>query len=408
MRRVAVTGLGVISPSGNGPAELFNNLMAGRSAVRRISAAYAEKLSIGIAAEVQFKFSDYMSKKTTALDRTSQMALAAAAQAWTDSGITLDDSAKERAGVYIGTGMGGAQSLDEVTTQLYKENKSRVSPLSIVKIMSNAPAAHISIAYGLMGPCLTYTTACSSSSVAIGEAFRQIKYGLCDVAVSGGTESIVNYVSMKCWESLGVVALEDPADASASCKPFSKDRTGFVLGEGAAVIVLEDMERALKRGAKIYCELSGYGSTADAYHITGPTVNGQVRAMKLALDEAEMNADSIDYINAHGTATAANDVVETQAIKKVFGDIAYKLPVSSTKSMHGHLIGAAGAVEFVISVLAIGNKAVPPTTNLHIPDPECDLDYVPNAGRTHLNIKSAMSNSFAFGGTNAVLIVREI
>ncbi|HMK55297.1 MAG TPA: beta-ketoacyl-[acyl-carrier-protein] synthase family protein [Dissulfurispiraceae bacterium] len=407
MRRVVVTGLGVISPSGNGPAELFDNLMAGKSGVCRISGSYAEKLSIKIAAEVHFKLSDYVSRKTTALDRTSQMALAAAAQAWADSGIALDDAGKVRAGVYLGTGMGGAQSLDEVTTQLYKEDKSRVSPLSIVKIMSNAPAAHISIGYGLMGPCLTYTTACSSSSVAIGEAFRQIKYGLCDVAVAGGTESIVNYVSMKCWESLGVVALEDPVDASTSCKPFSKNRTGFVLGEGAAVVVLEDLETARKRGAKIYCELSGYGSTADAYHITGPTIDGQERAMKLALDEAGINADSVDYINAHGTATAANDVVETKAIKKVFGDRAYRIPVSSTKSMHGHLIGAAGAVEFVISVLAIRNKAVPPTTNLSIPDPECDLDYVPNAGRTGLDIRSVMSNSFAFGGTNAVLIVRE-
>lgn len=408
MRRVAVTGLGVISPTGNGAAELFENLMAGKSGVRRISAAYAEKLSVKIAAEVHFKASDYFTKKTTILDRTSQMALASAAQAWADSAMTLAAGEETRAGVYLGTGMGGAQSLDEVTTALYKQDKSRVSPLSIVKIMSSAPAAHISIEYGLKGPCLTYTTACSSSSVAIGEAFRQIKYGFCDIALAGGTESIVNYVSMKCWESLGVVALEDPEEPSASCRPFSKNRTGFVLGEGAAVVVLEDLERAKRRGAKIYGEVVGYGSTADAYHITGPTVDGQERAMRMALEEAGMGPESIDYINAHGTATAANDVVETQAIKKVFGERAYRIPVSSTKSMHGHLIGAGGAVEFVISMMAIQNKAIPPTANLNMPDPECDLDYVPNVGRTGQGVRAIMSNSFAFGGTNGVLVAREV
>jgi 3-oxoacyl-[acyl-carrier-protein] synthase II len=302
--------------------------------------------------------------------------------------------------------MGGAQSIDENCRQLYAENKDRINPLTIVKVMSNAPAAHISINYGLTGPCLTYCTACSSSSVALGEAFRQIKHGFSDVILAGGTECLITFGSFKSWESLGVLATEDPEDPSASSKPFSKDRSGFVIGEGAAVLVLEEMERAKKRGARIYAEVAGYSTTADAHHITAPTVEGQASAMLLALNEAGLGIGDIDYINAHGTATAANDIVETQAIKKVFGDRAYKIPVSSTKSMHGHLIGAAGALEFLISVLAIQNNAVPPTANLKNPDPECDLDYIPNAGRTGLNINAVMSNSFAFGGTNAVLVAK--
>ncbi len=408
MRKVVVTGLGVVSPSGNSPEELFGNLMAAKSGVRRISAAYAEKLNNKISAEVDFNPLVFFPKKMVSLDRTSQMALAAALQAWKDSGLVLDGRENPRAGVFIGTGMGGAQSVDEISIQLYIEGKTRVSPLSIVKIMSNAAASHISINYKFSGPCLTYSTACSSSSVAIGEAYRQIKYGLIDTAFAGGTECITNFASFKCWESLGVLAKEDPDDFAASCKPFAKNRSGFVLGEGAAVIMLEEMESAKRRGARIYGEVVGFGSTSDAHHITGPTVDGQARAIQLALEEAEIVPEDVDYINAHGTATAANDVVETQAIKKAFGDSAYKVPASSTKSMHGHLIGAGGAVEFVISLLAIKNGAIPPTAHLTVPDPECDLDYVPNEGRNGLNIRTVMSNSFAFGGTNAVLLARKV
>ena len=398
----------MVSPSGNSADELFGNMMAAKSGVRRISAVYAEKLSNKISAEVDFNPLDFFPKKMVSLDRTSQMALAAALQAWMDSGLTPNSEVNPRAGVFVGTGMGGAQSVDEISIQLYVEGKSRVSPLSIVKIMSNAPAAHISISYKFAGPCLTYSTACSSSSVAIGEACRQIKYGFVDTAFAGGTECITNFASFKCWESLGVLAKEDPENFAASCKPFAKNRSGFVLGEGAAMVILEEMESAKKRGAKIYGELIGYGSTSDAYHITGPTIDGQTRAMQQALEEAGIAPEDVDYINAHGTATAANDLVETQAIKKAFGDVAYKVPASSTKSMHGHLIGAGGAVEFVICMLAIKNGAIPPTANLTIPDPECDLDYVPNEGRTGLNIRTVMSNSFAFGGTNAVLLAGKV
>jgi 3-oxoacyl-[acyl-carrier-protein] synthase II len=382
--------------------------MSAKSGVGRITAAYAEKLTNKISAEVDFDPLVFFSKKMVSMDRTSQMALAAALQAWRDSGLTLSDEEKKRAGVFMGTGMAGAQSVDEISVQLYIQNKIRVSPLSVVKIMSNAAASHISIGYGFAGPCLTYSTACSSSSVSIGEAYRQIKYGFVDTAFAGGTECITNFASFKCWESLGVLAKEDPDDLTTSCKPFSKNRTGFVLGEGAGMIMLEEMERAQRRGAKIYGEVIGYGSTADAHHITGPTVDGQERALRMAMDEAAIGPEDVDYINAHGTATAANDFVETQAIKKAFGDVAYNIPVSSTKSMHGHLIGAGGAVEFVICMLAIKNKAIPPTANLKVPDPECDLDYVPNKGRSGVNVRTVMSNSFAFGGTNAVLLAREV
>ena len=408
MRKVAVTGIGLVSPVGNTAHEAFGNLMEGKSGVRRITAAFAKQLSTTVAAEVSLNMSEHFSvKQLRNFDRTTQLALLASEQAWGDSGVILSDEEKERAGVYVGTGMGGAVSIDEATYQIYKKEVSRVSPLFITKIMCNASASHISIQHGLLGPCLTFSTACSSSAVAIGEAYRLIKSGHADVIVAGGTESLIAYSSIKAWESLGVLAMEDASDPAASCKPFSKDRTGFVLGEGSAMVVLEEMERAKKRGATIYGEVAGYGSTADAYHITGPSVDGQARAIRQALEEASLGTDAIDYINAHGTATGANDVVETQALKKALGERAYSIPASSTKSMHGHLMGAAGAVEFVITLLSIRNKAVPPTANLKIPDPECDLDYVPNTGRPGLKVRTAMTNSFAFGGTNAVLIVKE-
>ncbi len=409
MGRVAVTGIGVISALGNSAEVFFQNLAAGKSGIRRISSAYAEKLSVRIAADSTFSGDDFFSKKQLGLlDRASQLALAAASQAWIDAGPGPSEEEKQRSGVYLGTGMGGANSLDEMFTKLYKADATRVSPLFVTKIMANAPASHVAIQYGLTGPCLTFSTACSSSAVAIGEAFRQIKHGYSDIILAGGTESLLAYGSFKCWESLGVLAPEDKEDPAASCRPFSRDRAGFVLGEGAAIVVLEAMEKAAKRGAKIYAELAGYGSTADAFHITSPSVEGQTRAMSLALEEANLRPDEIDYINAHGTATAKNDVVETQAIKKAFGDKAYSVPVSSTKSMHGHLLGAAGAVEFVASLLAMKHQTLPPTAHLREPDPDCDLDYVPNCGRTGVRVRTVMSNSFAFGGTNAVLIAKAI
>jgi 3-oxoacyl-[acyl-carrier-protein] synthase II len=382
--------------------------MAGKSGVRRISSEFSNLLSVKVAAEVDFNPFDYFNKKqVSSLDRVNQFALAAASQAWKDAKLSLDAKEKERSGVYMGTGLGGANAIEDGYVRLFKENSDRVKPLSVLMIMSNASASYLSIEYGLTGPCLTVSTACASSSNAIGEAFRQIRDGYADVMLAGGTEAFLTYGVFRSWEALRVLAMEDPDDPSKSCKPFSKNRSGLVLGEGAAVVVLEEMERAVRHGAPLYAEILGYGSTSDAFHMTKPSFERQAQAISEAIREAGISSEDIDYINAHGTATQWNDLLETQAIKKVFGDYAYKVPVSSTKSMHGHTIGAAGAIEFVVSLLAIKNQAIPPTTNLDQPDPECDLDYVPNIGRKGVKVNTVMSNSFAFGGTNAVLIARK-
>jgi len=408
-RRVVVTGLGIISPCGNNIDDFSFNLMAGKSGVRRISSDYSSLLSVKIAAEVDFNPLDYFIKKQlSSMDRVNQFALAAASQAWKDSELSLDAKEKERAGVYIGCGMGGGNTIEDLYDQLFKHNAAKVKPLTVLMVMNNASASYISIEYGLSGPCLTLSTACASSANAIGEAFRQVRDGYVDVMLAGGAEAFLTYGGYRSWESLRLLADEDPEDPSKSCKPFSKNRTGLVLGEGAAVVVLEEMERAARRGAPIYAELIGYGSTSDASHITRPSLEGQARAMAEALKEAALLPEDIDYINAHGTATHWNDLLETQAIKKVFGDYACKVPVSSTKSMHGHNMGAAGAIEFIVSLLAIKNQAVPPTINLDHPDPECDLDYVPNIGRKGVKVNTVMSNAFAFGGTNAALIAGKI
>jgi len=408
MKRIAVTGLGIISPIGNNINDFSASIMAGKSGVRRISSEYSNLLSVKIAAEVDFNPSDYFDKKQIFyLDRVNQFALVAASQAWKDAKLSLDNKEKERAGVYLGTGLGGANAIEEGYIRLFKENSDRVKPLSVLMIMNNASASHISIEYGLTGPCLTLSTACASSTNAIGEAFRQIRDGYVDLMLAGGTESLLTYGVFRSWEALRVLAVEDPDDPSKSCKPFSKNRSGLVLGEGAAVVVLEEMERAVHREAPIYAEILGYGSTSDASHMTKPSFEGQARAISEALGDAQISPEEVDYINAHGTATQWNDLLETQAIKKVFSNYAYKVPISSTKSMHGHMMGSAGAIEFVVSLLAIKNQAIPPTMNLDQPDPECDLDYVPNISRKRVKVNTVMSNSFAFGGTNAVLIAKK-
>jgi len=408
-RRVAVTGLGIISPCGNQVDDFSLNLMAGKSGVRRISLANSSLLSVKIAAEVDFDPHDYfMKKQVSRLDRVNQFALAAASQAWKDSELSLDAREKERAGVCVGSAMGGGNTIEDLYDQLFRHNADRVKPLTVPMIMNSASVSHISMAYGLTGPGLTLSSACASSANAIGEAGRQIRDGYVDVMLAGGAEAFLTYGGFRSWEALRVLAAEDPEDPSKSCKPFSKNRTGIVMGEGSAMVVLEEMERAVRRGAPIYAELMGYGSTSDASHITRPSLEGQARAMAEALKDAGLLPKDIDYINAHGTATQWNDLLETQAIRKVFGDHACKVPISSTKSMHGHAMGAAGAIEFVASLLAVKNQAVPPTINLDQPDPECDLDYVPNTGRTGVKVDIVMSNAFAFGGSNAVLIAGKI
>ncbi len=407
MRRVAVTGIGVVSPSGNDRHALFDHLLSGQSGIRRLDHAFCERLIAPIAAPAQFNGEDYFpAPKLRMLDRVSQFALHAASQAIADAGIAFDAEDKRRAGVFIGTGMGGSHTTDDGYQTIYGERSDRVKPFSVLMAMNNAAAAWIGIEHGITGPNLTFSTACSSSAVAIGEAWRRIGSGEVDLMIAGGSEAPLTFGTLKAWEALRTLAVEDPADPSASCKPFAKDRSGLVLGEGAAIVVLEEWERAVARGASIYAELAGYGLSTDAAHITRPTVGGQARAMRLALASADLPPSAIGYINAHGTGTLANDAVETAAIKEVFGQHAYRVPVSSTKSMHGHLLGAAGALEFVVSVLALQSRMIPPTMHLQLADPECDLDYVPLRARKADELHAAMSNSFAFGGTNAVLIAR--
>jgi beta-ketoacyl-acyl-carrier-protein synthase II len=405
MKRVAVTGIGVVSPLGNDVNTLFENLAAGRSGIRRLDATFCERLAAPIAAPAAFNAEQYFpAPKLRMLDRVSQFALHAAQQAVQDSGLALEQEDRQRIGVFVGTGMGGSETTDDGYHTVYGERSDRVKPYSVLMAMTNAAASWIGIEYLLGGPNLTFSTACSSSAVAIGEAWKRIAGGEVDAMIAGGTEAPLTFGTLKAWEALRTVASEDPADPAASCKPFAKDRSGLVLGEGAAIVMLEEWERAQRRGARVHAELLGYGLTTDAAHITRPTIDGQARAMQMALQSAGMEALSIDYVNAHGTGTQANDPVETAAIKQIFGERAYRVPVSSTKSMHGHLLGAAGALEFVVALLAMRRRTIPPTMHLRIPDPECDLDYVPMEARKNYELRSVMSNSFAFGGTNAVLI----
>ena len=407
MNRVAVTGLGVVSPLGNDPAAVLQSLRAGRSAVGRLDQPFADRLASPIGAVARFDAAArFDAPRLRMLDRVSQFALAAAADALADARLSPGQSDPYRAGVSVGTGVGGALTTDEGYHTLYAEGSDRLKPFSVLMAMNNAPAAWIGIEHGLRGPNLTYSTACSSSAVAIGEAWRRIRGGVAGGVFAGGAEAPQNFGTLKAWEALRTVATAHPRDPSASCRPFSRDRCGLVLGEGAAMLVLEDWQRALDRGATILAELVGYGLCTDVSHITRPSVEGQAAAMRAALAAAGIAPQEVDYVNAHGTGTQANDPVEVAAIKAVFGAHAQRLPVSSTKSMHAHLLGAAGALECVIALLAMRAGLVPPTAHLHDPDPACDLDHVPLHARTDVRLRTVMSSSFAFGGTNAVLIAR--
>ncbi len=407
VRRVAVTGLGVLSPIGNDPSTFFANLMAGKSGIKKMETDFVDSLDCKIAAYINDyePLDHFVKNKAATMDRVTQFAVSASQQAINDAGLNLETEDLERFGVYLGTGMGGAASIEEGYVRLYKEQARRLKPFTVLMAMNNAASAQVALDFGITGPDLTFCTACSSSSVAIGEAVRQIRHGYTDVMLAGGSEALLTFGTIKAWEALRTLADEDEADPSTSCKPFSGNRSGLVLGEGAGMIVLEDMDRAVARGAKIYAEVIGYGSSNDSSHITQPSVEGQARAMRKALAEAKITADQLDYINAHGTGTKLNDITETNAIKQVCGN---KIPVSSSKSMHGHLMGAAGAVEFVACMMAIQEQALPPTAHLVVPDPECDLDYVPNIGRKNVKVDIIMSNSFAFGGTSGVLIAKKV
>ncbi len=406
MRRVAVSGIGVVSPLGNSVAELFANARAGRSGVHRLDLPFATRLLAPVAATAQFDAAAHLDPiRARMLDRFSQFALFAANQAVADSHQALAGADLARAGVFVGNGMGGTLTMDAGYKTLYGDNSDRIKPFTILMGMQNAAAAFIGIEHGLQGPNLTYSTACSSSAVAIGEAWLRVASGQLDVALAGGTEAPLSCGSMKAWEALHTVARIDADDASASCRPFSKDRSGMVLGEGAAMLVIEPWERALARGATIHGEILGYGLSNDASHITRPSVEGQAAAMRAALQSAALDAGAIDAINAHGTGTLANDSTETAAIRAVFGSRAMHVPISATKAMHGHLLGAAAALECVLAMLAMQHAVALPTLHLHTPDPECDLDYVPHCARDGVAARTMLSNSFAFGGTNAVLVL---
>ena len=407
MRRVAVTGIGVVSPLGNNAAHVFQNARAGRSGIHRLDAPYAQRLIAPLAARSTFDATQYFdAAKLRMLDRVSQFALVAAGDALTDSQIKLSEMDLGRVGVFVGTGMAGTQSNDDGYKTLYGEQSDRIKPFTVLLGMHNAPAGWIGIEHGIRGPNLTYSTACSSSAAAIGEAWLRVASGSIGMALAGGCEAPLSFGSLKAWEALHTLASVDADDAATSCKPFSKNRSGMVLGEGAAMLVLEPWDDAIARGATIHGEIIGYGLTTDAGHITRPSVDGQAAAMRAALQSAALAPSDIDAINAHGTGTQANDSTETMAIKAVFGEHARNIPISATKAMHGHLLGAAGAFECALSLLAMQHQVALPTLHLKTSDPECDLDYVANVARDNVSVRTMLSNSFAFGGTNAVLVLR--
>lgn len=406
-RRVAITGLGALSPLGNSAAEAFDRAIAGRSAIRLLDTSWAEELHAPLAGCVDFEAERYFdAPRARMLDRVSQLALVAARQALADAHLQLPGDHGGRVGIFMGSGMGGSTTTDEGYHTLYAEHSRRVKPFAVLMSMCNAPAAWIGIELAVSGPVLTYCTACSSSAVSLGEAWQRIRDGRLDLAIAGGAEAPLCFGVMKAWEALHALASVDPEDASTSCKPFARDRSGLVLAEGAAILILEEWSHAIARGAMIHGELVGYGLATDAGHMTRPSVAGQATAMQAALDSAGCEPTAIGAINAHGTGTQANDGVETAAIKQVFAEHAYRMPVSATKAVHGHLLGASAALELVLALLALRHGLLLPTMHLQEPDEACDLDYVPNRARPDASVTTVMSNSFAFGGTNAVLVAR--
>jgi len=409
-RRVVVTGLGIVSPVGIGVSEAWANVLAGRSGITRITRFDAAPFAAQIAGEVKgFDVSKYLAvKEARRFDLFLHYGTAAAIEAIADAGIKASEANAERIGVNIGSGIGGLPMIEDGARTLTQQGPRRISPFFIPGTIINMISGNLSIMYGFKGPNLAITTACTTSTHCIGESARLIAYGDADVMVAGGSESTVCPLAIAGFSSARALSTrnDDPATAS---RPWDRGRDGFVLGEGAGVVVLEELEHAEARGAKIYAELVGYGMSADAHHVTAPCADGDGarRCMINALKDARANLDEVDYINAHGTSTPLGDLAETIAVKRCFGNHAAKLAVSSTKSMTGHLLGAAGGVEAVFTVLGIEHQIAPPTTNLHEPDPQCDLDYVPNQAR-EMRIRLALSNSFGFGGTNATLAFRPV
>jgi nodulation protein E len=401
-RRVAVTGIGVISAIGKSRAEFWESLHEGRCGIRPMMLVPEGSVRFPNAAEVPaYRAEDYFEpKEADLLDRFAQFALIAAREAVRDSGIEFDTALRENAAIVTGSCVGGKQTEDEGFHGLYGLKNTRFNPLSIPKVMANAGASRISLEFGITGPVYTVSTACSSANHAIGQAFWMVRNGTAEVAIAGGSEAPFSLGLLKAWEAMRVVSPD-------TCRPFSKDRRGLILGEGAAMLVLEPLDRAIARGAHIWGEIAGFGMSSDAHHITQPSAIGAAKAMRVALTDAGIEAQSVGYINAHGTGTPANDPTETEAIRNVFGDSADRIAVSSTKSMHGHALGAAGAIEAAATLLAIHEGILPPTANFTEPDPACNLDIIANTARAAI-VQFALSNSFAFGGLNAVLVFGKV
>ena len=401
MHRVVVTGLGAVSPIGKTAPDYWVGLASGTCGIGPLTIPYAEELNQKNAAEVKdFRPLDYFQdRQLSSLDRVSQFAIVAAREAITQSGLSFGDGLSERTATIIGTGVGGHNTQDDSFRRVYRDNATRVFPLTIPKLMANAPASQISMHCGLRGPAFAVVSACASATHAIGLAFHMVRSGAVSCAVTGGTEACLTFGAMRGWEAMRVMAPE-------RCSPFSAGRLGMIVGEGAAVIVLETLESARARGAEILGEIIGFGMSADAADLTAPDEGGMARAIESALADARVATTDVQYINAHGTGTAANDSTETAAIRRVFGAHADKLAMSSTKSMVGHALGAAGALELVATLMGIREGVAPPTIGYQGKDPACDLDYVPNEAR-RMPIDVALSNSFAFGGLNATLAVRK-
>ena len=405
-RKVVVTGLGIVSPVGIGVAEAWKNLLGGVSGVGPITKFDASALPTRIAAEVKgFNSADWMPlKETRRSDLFIHYGIAATRLALDDAGLTIDETNAERIGVNMGSGIGGLPMIEDNIREMIAKGPRRISPFFVPGSIINMVAGLISIQFKAKGPNVSMVSACTTSSHAIGEAGRMIEYGDAEVMIAGGAEACVNLSGVGGFCACKALSERNDDPASAS-RPFDRDRDGFVLGEGAGILILEEPEHAKKRGARIYAELSGMGMSGDANHITAPNMDGPRRAMVAAMKNAGVNPDEIQYVNAHGTSTPLGDANETAALKAAFGDHAYKLAVNSTKSMHGHLLGAAGGVEAVFTALAVHHQVSPPTINIFTPDPACDLDYVANTAR-EMKIEVAMSNSFGFGGTNGTLVFR--
>lgn len=409
MKRVVITGLGAITPIGIGKDNFWNSLLEGKSGIGYITRFDTENHDVKIGAEVKdFDPQDFLDKKEAKrMDRMSQFAVAGTKLALEDGQINLDDLNRDRIGAIIGSGIGGIDTLESEVIKYTEKGPRRVSPLFIPMMISNMAAGQVSMNFGLKGASMTITTACASATHAIGESFRMIKYGNMDMVVSGGTEAGITPVSIAGFCSMKALSTNND-DPSKACRPFDKERNGFIMAEGAGIVILEELEHALERGAKIYAEIVGYGATSDAFHITqpDPEARGATNAMKLALEEGNANYEDVGYINAHGTSTYFNDKLETLAIKTLFKNHAYNINISSTKSMTGHLLGAAGGIEAIATAMALKEGKIPPTINYENPDEECDLNYTPNK-YVERDIKLALSNSLGFGGHNGSILLKK-